>query len=652
MLFIYLFSRKEAWENEKVQITLIHRSEGKWLEGKTEVSSGPIFYTPIIYNYHFEEIPTIQLHRKDGTLLDEYTGCLTEPSIKFQKVNKRLYIRHRFLQNSDVFLYTEKNLDCEISITGHSPNHEAMFVDVLLEKSDGGFHSIHTTETIPKNVKKLSFSPFTIAMVPTFMLDKKSMKICWYENDKMISSLTKKYSEFKEEDAQMQLQQSQKTTSINGLQVRNLGGMSNVSNANVSKSESLNNNSLSFMSLENPKIKLGKLNITFKERDEVIKEENVTLNFFQHISEKKKKTSQMFTVYVAIDMTLDNAEPTQYQNLHTKSDEYLEILKAFWKILSPHYTSSWYMTTFGERPTGVHSLTNLHQPIKFHFVHNLEEYYQKVRNNRLGTMSGTPPQPEKTFLYSEADQFGRNEMFPVIDELLRNYMNDSTYNILIFLISNDHINVKETVGRLIKIANEKPLSILICGVGDSSFKTWRSINPYAHIRIFRYPQYFYEPIIPYTQNLRLQYQKARRDVFKFLMKNSYDINNSKGQSNAASVMKKDVNDMCKDLLSVIPNHFMAYHANQLDHINVMESVKRIGLMFSQLKDNIQLEPNDIGIETATATSPKTPKTPISLSGPNSFAQLKSSLNSNNSAGSSPLSSGNALKIMQSSTNKE
>jgi hypothetical protein len=51
------------------------------------------------------------------------------------------------------------------------------------------------------------------------------------------------------------------------------------------------------------------------------------------------------------------------------------------------------------------------------------------------------------------------------------------YHILVLIIPNDHINVRETIFKFVEASHKAPLSIVIFGIGNaSSFKTLRSIN--------------------------------------------------------------------------------------------------------------------------------------------------------------------------------
>lgn len=53
----------------------------------------------------------------------------------------------------------------------------------------------------------------------------------------------------------------------------------------------------------------------------------------------------------------------------------------------------------------------------------------------------------------------------------------SKYNILIIITPNDHINVRETIFKLVEASHKSPTSVLIFGIGNfSSFRTLQSIN--------------------------------------------------------------------------------------------------------------------------------------------------------------------------------
>ena len=89
------------------------------------------------------------------------------------------------------------------------------------------------------------------------------------------------------------------------------------------------------------------------------------------------------------------------------------------------------------------------------------------------------------------------------------------------LVSNDHIDVSETILKLVEASHKAPISVIILGLGSgSSFKTLRSINMDAKRVKDSKIQYRLTDPLPQT-NLQFKGLRAARSVCTFVRVNDF-----------------------------------------------------------------------------------------------------------------------------------
>eukprot|EP01080_Neovahlkampfia_damariscottae_P003675 gene3675-6489_t len=536
------FKIKDIKEKENLMIS-VYRKElnEKIFIGNTEFSSDFTFTTKITISYQFENLKkyNFELKNEKGDVIGKSNCFIQELCTK--ELRKELFLKNKknepigsleilankknpYISNEDKHKNTQKEIYLDIKIEMEGLKKMENYFKLSLDSSDMNFIKIYESEIV-KKTKNPKFKKFSIPLTKKLKNDQKLMKIDFYSGKSFTGRIIGKYNRLLEiERVTMYDKESRECGSI-------------------------------------------KLNLN--ERTETVLELNYQFSFLDFI-----KSGLKFNVIFGIDFSNYNQKPLQYYNLHQKKskndfNEYEKVMNSFIEILKV-YDSNFKVLAFGnddnEKYVDLSNSYDSNDPINVYQQFLKKVKFGSMRNKNLEN----PNSPEYN---------GTNEFYHIIDDLMKEKTSNlDTYTILILLIPNDFINVRQTIEKFIEASNNSPISILIVGIGDSSFKTLRSINPDPKINFERQIQFILQDNIPYINNLRLGNVKACREVFRFSTLNSFEGNEMDLSTNLLSFIPKHIVKFmtCKGISPDDISHYDEFGPTTSGGFTMMTQMKNIG----------------------------------------------------------------------------
>lgn len=189
-----------------------------------------------------------------------------------------------------------------------------------------------------------------------------------------------------------------------------------------------------------------------------------------------------------------------------------------------------------------------------HLINDLTEYSINIEQLNQNIKSGKEELSSTSPIKLDAKEISKNQHEATTsssDTNLENQRKPHTrhYNILILIISNDHIDIQETIYNLVGASHKAPLSVIILGVGTrSAFKTLRSINWNVKKQLDSKIQTRFNMGVPHVKsNLQFKGLWAARDVCTFVRLGDYE----------------SVEEACEVALSNIPQQVCRFYRMQM-----------------------------------------------------------------------------------------
>jgi hypothetical protein len=502
--FLLSFVLKEVKNKETLMISVYKKElNGKILVGNTDECSTLTFEKKLTVTYQFEALHEyiFELKNKKGEILGSGQCYLQELCNK--KLTKELTLKLKehqvgileitatkknpYISKEEKIKNTHKEVFLDVEIEGEGLKKMENRFSLSIDSADMNFLKVYESEIV-KKTKNPKFKKFSIPLTKRLKNDEKLMKFDFYSGKNFIGRILGKYNRMMEIE---KVTMYDKDSKANGV---------------------------------------VKLNLF--ERTETILEMNYEYTYLDYVNSGLK-----FNVVFGIDFTNANTLPRQYYDLHEKKNEFNEyerVMHSFIEIMK-HYHSTFEVLAFGGDDN--EPFLNLSKSDSS-TTDPIQMYQNYLKNVKLGSMRSKQLDPDS----ETVEVNGCNEFHHIIDHLIKENTVRDTYNILVLLIPNDFINVQKTIQKFIEASNNSPISIFIVGIGDSSFKTLRSINPDPKIQFERHIQFIYSEKMPFLNNLRIGNVKACREVFRFATLNSF----------------KTSDLLAESLLSHIPKHVVKY----------------------------------------------------------------------------------------------
>lgn len=467
--------------------------------GTTEPSYSKKFRKEICVNYSFYDVQEILIELRDydnkktygeGTFI---LGSLVKKSLSHEidlyldnepTANILIKASHKNPYMIDEKSKKEIELYADFDISATIKYKGDYSLQVYIESNDVSFALFHKSEVV-KKTKEPIWNTFSFELNKKIATDKKFLKIELLQDDKIIGKSIGTYSSWK---------------SCKSIEI-----------------------------LNSDKLTIGYMATSIRQREVIVQQMNYKYSFIDYINFGTK-----FTLSFAIDFSTDNDIPKQYTNLHEirngEYNHYEQIIYSFIDILS-QYNPTIKMYSFAHKTNKGEQFSCISDDI----TDVKKTYREFVKTTEFGTNL------RKDSIHC---LYGGNDFNPILEYFLNKHVGEHfNYHILVILVPNDSVNLPKLLKNFIACSNQIPISIIIIGIGNLSFRTLKSINPNPKEKVEKSVQYFFREPMPYQCGLKQNGIRACREVFQFKTFNS---------------ISKNYKEEVKNMMSRIPVQMVKY----------------------------------------------------------------------------------------------